>query len=295
MTRNIYSIVEVNFESLDRDINSCAYRGYRGISPTDGWGGAGIGFSTIPISSKYQSFYSDHRIVVTPHAHAAGWLLDKLCAIFTEEQLIDCCSKIEFFGRLANAAFRYQKSIYGESETAKGLLMSILKEAKTIITEMRQGQFECLPVAAGNSIADDFGKLYFAYGSNMDAKQMEERCPGAELVGEALLEGYGFAINERGVATVVANAEKLVIGLVWVITRTHESTLDEKEGVRYGTYTKKNMAVQMHNDDVCNALVYIAKNSQQGKPRHGYLEKVVAALRNNNVSDKYIEEVSSWF
>ena len=33
-------------------------------------------------------------------------------------------------------------------------------------------------------------RYYLAYGSNLNRKQMEMRCPGAKVVGTALLEGY---------------------------------------------------------------------------------------------------------
>lgn len=33
-------------------------------------------------------------------------------------------------------------------------------------------------------------KLYIAYGSNMDEKQMAGRCPTARLLGTSELEGY---------------------------------------------------------------------------------------------------------
>ena len=33
-------------------------------------------------------------------------------------------------------------------------------------------------------------QLYFAYGSNINLEQMAWRCPGAEVFGPAVLEGY---------------------------------------------------------------------------------------------------------
>ena len=50
-------------------------------------------------------------------------------------------------------------------------------------------------------------QLYFAYGSNINLEQMAWRCPGAEVFGPAVLEGYEllFRGNSRrgsGVATI---------------------------------------------------------------------------------------------
>ena len=35
-------------------------------------------------------------------------------------------------------------------------------------------------------------RYYLAYGSNLNRKQMEMRCPGARVVGTALIKGYGL-------------------------------------------------------------------------------------------------------
>ena len=50
------------------------------------------------------------------------------------------------------------------------------------------------------------GKLYFAYGSNINLDQMAQRCPDAQVVGPVTLENYEllFRGNLRGagVATI---------------------------------------------------------------------------------------------
>jgi hypothetical protein len=64
-------------------------------------------------------------------------------------------TKIEFFGRLANAALRYQ-SRCGGAEVRKELLLAVLHEAYAMLEELEEGTFQCLAVASGNEIADDF-------------------------------------------------------------------------------------------------------------------------------------------
>ena len=39
--------------------------------------------------------------------------------------------------------------------------------------------------------------FYFAYGSNMDPVQMEERCPGAVALGAAHLPGWRLTFTRR--------------------------------------------------------------------------------------------------
>ena len=52
-------------------------------------------------------------------------------------------------------------------------------------------------------------RLYFAYGSNINLNQMAVRCPAAQVVGPAVLDGYEllFRGNRRG--TGVATIEPL--------------------------------------------------------------------------------------
>jgi gamma-glutamylcyclotransferase len=49
-------------------------------------------------------------------------------------------------------------------------------------------------------------KLYFAYGSNLWLNQMSTRCPSAQYLGVARLDGYTWMINERGYANVVSSS-----------------------------------------------------------------------------------------
>ena len=46
-------------------------------------------------------------------------------------------------------------------------------------------------------------RLYFAYGSNINLEQMAVRCPAAQVVGPAVLDGYEllFRGNRRGTAS----------------------------------------------------------------------------------------------
>ena len=107
---------------------------------TEGWGGAGVVFTNRqPARSKGQEFYPEPKYVVTPHADEAAWLLHKLRDLFSGAGLIDSCSKIEFFGRLADAALRYQKHARDE-EKATLLLAAMLAEAKVMLAEMEAGR-----------------------------------------------------------------------------------------------------------------------------------------------------------
>jgi len=77
---------------------------------------------------------------------------------------------------------------------------------------------------------------YFAYGSNMDEIQMDERCPSAKVVGIGKLEGYRFALDVKGVATVTKDENNCVWGIVWEICGEDIVNLDKYEGIKAQCY-----------------------------------------------------------
>ena len=70
--------------------------------------------------------------------------------------------------------------------------------------------------------------LYAAYGSNLSAAQMQQRCPGATVAGQFLLPGWRLVL--RRYARLEADpAARCPIGL-WRITPAHLAALDRAEG-----------------------------------------------------------------
>lgn len=135
---------------------------------------------------------------------------------------------------------------------------------------------------------------YFAYGSNMDPRQMEFRCPGAIPVGTAVLDNFRFVINSQGVATIEEDEACKVCGVVWDISVEHESTLDGYEGVWKGMYYKTTVPVLTPGGEKIEALVYINPLVETGPPREGYLEKIVYGAGHFRLPEEYIEELRSW-
>jgi cation transport regulator ChaC len=137
-------------------------------------------------------------------------------------------------------------------------------------------------------------RRYFAYGSNMDQAGMHHRCPGAVVVGTAVLRNYRFIINRRGVASVVPAATSNVYGVLWDITPSHEKALDDYEGVEEGWYYKTLVNVHTQGPDLQLAMIYIACEEQAGIPRRRYLDKIVAAAEYFGFPAAYLQELRSW-
>ncbi len=122
--------------------------------PTDKeWEGANVVITSRQVNRATSSFYSQPRYVVTEDAKELSWLLSQLGDIFLG--LYDSTSKLEFFGRLANTALRYQ-TISKDDENQRDLLFAVLHEAFAILDDMEEGTFEYFLVPPGNEIVDDF-------------------------------------------------------------------------------------------------------------------------------------------
>jgi hypothetical protein len=113
------------------------------------WGGAGLGVVTAMPESHYDE---SAKYVVTPHAASLSWLVRALWAAC--RPMFDSMTKFEFFGRLGNAAHRYQQRA-GDDENARDLLGAVVHEAYEILSDIENGRFYALPVAPPGVVHDD--------------------------------------------------------------------------------------------------------------------------------------------
>lgn len=124
-------------------------------------------------------------------------------------------------------------------------------------------------------------KLYIAYGSNMDEEQMANRCPDAQLLGTAEVEGYRllFKGSKTGAyATIEPEEECRVPVLVWKISEADEKMLDRYEGFpRF--YYKKELEIEFEGERT-TAMVYIMhEENPLGIPSRRYQEVLSNAYR----------------
>ena len=84
----------------------------------------------------FDGFYPEPTTVVTPHAHEAGWLINRLKRAF--RPFIHGGNKYDFYGALAKAAHRDQEGLRSGKESAEGLLSAVLEEARNILTEIEK-------------------------------------------------------------------------------------------------------------------------------------------------------------
>ena len=78
--------------------------------------------------------------------------------------------------------------------------------------------------------------LYFAYGSNLNIKQMKARCPKASPKTGIIIPDWRLVF--RGYADIEPHQGSTLLGGLWNITESCEVSLDRYEGVKGGLYRK---------------------------------------------------------
>jgi gamma-glutamylcyclotransferase (GGCT)/AIG2-like uncharacterized protein YtfP len=128
---------------------------------------------------------------------------------------------------------------------------------------------------------------YFAYGSNMWTEQMLGRCPSATTPVVASLGGWRLLINERGVATIIRDAEGEVHGVLWRLGDVDLATLDRLEGVTEGRYDRLTVGVVTAPGATVQAQVYVDPRCTPGPARHGYRERLISGAVEHGLPDAY--------
>lgn len=122
-------------------------------------------------------------------------------------------------------------------------------------------------------------QVYFAFGSNVDPRQMVDRCPSAVPMAAATLDGWRleFAGWSRGWGGAVANIDldpkASCPGVVWVMSAADLKTLDRFEGHPF-SYRRQPVTVDMNGRKV-EAWTYIMDYVWQvGFPSASYIERI---------------------
>lgn len=116
------------------------------------WVGADVIITDDSLLPPSPGFYPEPRAVVTEHVGELSWLFESLRDIF--KPVLNGQNKIEFYGRLANAANRYISRHTGEQEL-RDILGAVLHEAFAMADEMAETGFASFAIAFGNEIIDD--------------------------------------------------------------------------------------------------------------------------------------------
>ena len=136
--------------------------------------------------------------------------------------------------------------------------------------------------------------LYFAYGSNLNHRQMKERCSGAKYIKKHTLNGYKLCFSHKtnhsiyGHANIVKNKKSKVYGALWNITKKDEKELDWYEGVDYNYYQK-----EYFNLKGKKVLVYVQKIYFIKKPNSTYLHTIIDGYKDCSLDINKLKKIVS--
>ena len=135
-------------------------------------------------------------------------------------------------------------------------------------------------------------RLYVAYGSNLNIRQMKYRCPGAKLYGTGVIDNYElqFKGQPHGAFATIAPKEGASVPVaVWEISKQNEQALDRYEGYP-SHYFKRNVPVQLNGEEV-NAMVYIMNLKMNfGLPSPHYYQTVYEGYNDCELDTDVLDE-----
>ena len=149
-------------------------------------------------------------------------------------------------------------------------------------------------------MSESHERWYFAYGSNMDPAQMEERKVHYRAAEKALLRDYRLAFNllskERwngGVSDVVASPGSTVEGVLYLTTEAGLKTLDRYEGVHKDRYRRGEVTVEHQDGRPQQATCYevVTKSPQFIPPSRAYLATLIRGAEAHHLNPSYIEKL----
>ncbi|GIW32793.1 gamma-glutamylcyclotransferase family protein [Meiothermus sp.] len=142
---------------------------------------------------------------------------------------------------------------------------------------------------------------YFAYGSNLSRRQMEQRTGPIREARQARLDGYRLAFNKRGSdgtgkANIVPDGGATVWGIVYLCRPDALREMDEHEGVAGGHYARYGIRIRLDDGDELDAVTYVAGKAfidDSLTPSARYLATILDGARQHLLPDDYIRSIEA--
>lgn len=135
-------------------------------------------------------------------------------------------------------------------------------------------------------------KLYLAYGSNLNIRQMKYRCPGARLYKTGTLENYILEFRgapNHAFATITPREGGIVPVALWRITAQDEKNLDLYEGFP-SHYFKETVSLNLDGGEM-EAMAYRMNiKAKFGLPTQSYYQTVLEGYRNCGLDTRVLAD-----
>lgn len=123
----------------------------------------------------------------------------------------------------------------------------------------------------------DNKRLYIAYGSNINIRQMQYRCPDAAIVGTSVIPNCEllFRGSKTGAyATIQPHESKSVPVLIWETSARDEIALDQYEGYpRF--YGKEEVEIQFNGKPLTTYVYKMPESYELGMPSNAYINTIL--------------------
>ncbi len=141
-------------------------------------------------------------------------------------------------------------------------------------------------------------RYYIAYGSNLNIRQMQMRCPGARIIGTSVIEDYEllFKGSKTGSYLTIEHKEGGRVPVAaWEVTESDELALDRYEGYP-DFYYKAEMklpikGIRTGKIRVRNTFVYIMHEDRPlGLPSDYYVRTCLEGYRSFGFDEAFLEQ-----
>ena len=217
----------------------------------------------LVISDSLKNYTNDKNdiVVETKYAEELSNIIFFLKKLY--EGKLDYFNKYTFYGQMGEY---YKKLILENGDIESNIIRFIIKFASD--------------------------RIYYAYGSNMDEKQMKESCKDSILISKGKLKNYRFVLDSKGYASIEENKRSSVEGLLWLITEDDEKRLDYYEGVSSNCYRKEKINVE-NNGLIVSALTYISNRDIENIIKNKqYFDKVISAAKKHGIKIEFKQEIA---
>jgi gamma-glutamylcyclotransferase (GGCT)/AIG2-like uncharacterized protein YtfP len=126
--------------------------------------------------------------------------------------------------------------------------------------------------------------LYFAFGSNLNRKQIKRRCKNSRFISRHILKNYQLAFRSKyGAADIQRKKGSSVLGAIYDISKADEKKLDVYEEFPK-VYVKKYFKILGKKV----MFYYMFNKTKQTEPSRIYLSSIIQGYKDCGYKDSHI-------
>jgi gamma-glutamylcyclotransferase (GGCT)/AIG2-like uncharacterized protein YtfP len=141
---------------------------------------------------------------------------------------------------------------------------------------------------------------YFAYGSNLCTRYLQEYCPSATYVMKADLPNYKIQFRryshemQGGISTIMEAPGNLVRGVIYEVSKNEIGAMDLLEDVPQEIYLRETFLVLGADGSWHRADLYrVAEPAGPYPPAKRYLDLMIEGAREHALDPDYVEDLET--